>query len=308
MIIFAFLIYIFLVIMLGVSALLYLSPILMGLIIIIIANAVSKFKRGKMASVLWNIVTVGVTILATGMLWKDIVDDAVDIGPLPFIILSLYGLGSLIIFAIPEALREHRERKEYHDIIAWEDLPEKTQRRIRTSRVVAIVCTAMAGIGAIILATGSANISESLPPTIMFAIVAVICWVIAGKKHYKPYVETSFEPVREEVLQVFDKEYKKLLDEELPKACDWKLQETWEDYPAPDYDAIHTYCEVAFDDSGRTYYYRTRNPELNVGDTVYVPFGYNAPKKIGVIVSMEDFEGHDVPFPLEKTKFIIGKV
>ena len=141
MIIFAFLLYIVLVVLLGVSALVYLSPILMGLIIIIIANAVSKFKRGKMASVLWNIVTVGVTIFATGMLWKDIFDDAVDTGPLPFIILSLYGLGSLIVFAIPEAIREHNERKEYQQVIAWEDLPEKTQKRIRTSRVIAIVCT-----------------------------------------------------------------------------------------------------------------------------------------------------------------------
>ena len=308
MIIFAFLLYIVLVVLLGVSALVYLSPILMGLIIIIIANAVSKFKRGKMAPVLWNIVTVGVTIFATGMLWKDIFDDTVDTGPLPFIILSLYGLGSLIVFAIPEAIREHQERKEYQQVIAWEDLPEKTQKRIRISRIVAIVCTVMAGIGAIIAATGSSSISESLPPTIMFAIVAIICWVIAGKKYYKPYAETSYEPAQEEVLQVFDKEYKKLLDEELPTACDWKLQETWEDYPAPDYDAIHTYCEVAFDDSGRTYYYRTRNPEIKVGDTVYVPFGYDAPKKIGVIVNMEDFEGHDVPFPLERTKFIIGKV
>ena len=234
MIIFAFLIYILLVVLIGASALVYLSPILMGLIIIIIANAVSKFKRGKMAPVLWNIVTVGVTIFATGMLWKDIFDDAIDTGSLPFNILSLYGLGSLIVFAISEVIRQNRERKEYQEVIAREDLPEKTQ--------------------------------------------------------------------------VFDKEYKKLLDEELPTACDWKRQETREDYPAPDYDAIHTYCEVAFDDSGRTYYYRTRNPELEVGDTVYVPFGYNAPKKIGVIVSMEDFEGHNVPFPLEKTKFIIGKV
>ena len=92
------------------------------------------------------------------------------------------------------------------------------------------------------------------------------------------------------------------------KEYNWKLQEIWEDYPAPNYEAVHTYCEVAFDDSGRTYYYRTRNPELRVGDTVYVPFGYKAPKRIGVIVSMEDFEGYDVPFPLEKTKYIIGKV
>lgn len=92
------------------------------------------------------------------------------------------------------------------------------------------------------------------------------------------------------------------------KEYDWKLKERWEDYPVPDYDAIHTYCQVAFDDSGNTFYYRTRNPELKVGDEVYVPVGYNYQKKIGRIVSMEDYLGREAPYPLEKTKHIIGKV
>ena len=89
---------------------------------------------------------------------------------------------------------------------------------------------------------------------------------------------------------------------------DWKVKERWEDYPVPDYKAIHTYCEVAFDDSGRTFYYRTRNPALKVGDVVYVPVGYKYEKKIGTIVSMKDYVGKKAPFPLEKTKYIIGKV
>ena len=92
------------------------------------------------------------------------------------------------------------------------------------------------------------------------------------------------------------------------KEYDWKLKETWEDYPSPNYDDIHTYCLVAFDDSGKVFYYRTRNPELQIGDEVYVPVGYRYEKKIGVIVSMEEYVGRDAPFPLEKTKFIIGKV
>lgn len=91
------------------------------------------------------------------------------------------------------------------------------------------------------------------------------------------------------------------------KVYDWKLKETWEDYPTPDYNAIHTYCSVVFDDSGKSFYYRTRNPELNVGDLVYVPVGYKYEKKIGIIVKMEDFVGTAAPFPLEKTKHIQGK-
>ncbi len=92
------------------------------------------------------------------------------------------------------------------------------------------------------------------------------------------------------------------------KEYDWQIKERWEDYPAPNYDDVHTYCEVAFDDSGKTFYYRTRNPELKVGDEVYVPVGYKYQKKIGRIVSMEDFLGSEAPYPLERTKHIIGKV
>ena len=336
MIIFAFLLYILLVVLLGVSALVYLSPILIGLVIIVIGNAVSKVKHGKMGTILWNVVTVGITIFATGMLWKDIMSDAIDTGPLPFIILALYGLVSLIVFAIPEAIREQKEKKVYQEVVPWIDLPEKTRKRIRTTRIIAIVCTAMVGIGAIIVATGSTDISESLPPTIMFAIIAIICWVIAGKKYYQPCVSVEDEPIPEEFSRAARDEYREILGEDPPrgyvkavydeyqkwdedlqrgfrkgasgKVYDWKLKETWEDYPTPNYDEIHTYCEVAFDDSGRTYYYRTRNPELQVGDAVYVPFGHKAPKKIGVITSIEDYVGHEVPFPLEKTKHIIGKV
>ena len=92
------------------------------------------------------------------------------------------------------------------------------------------------------------------------------------------------------------------------KQYDWKLKETWEDYPMPDYNAIHTYCQVTFDDSGKAFYYRTRNPELKVGDMVYVPVGYKYEKKIGQIVSMKNYKGSKAPYPLERTKHILGKV
>lgn len=92
------------------------------------------------------------------------------------------------------------------------------------------------------------------------------------------------------------------------KEYNWRLKETWEDYPAPNYDDVHTYCRVAFDGERKTFYYRTRNPELKVGDNVYVPVGYKYQKKIGTIVSMKEYIGRKAPYPLEKTKFIIGKV
>ena len=95
----------------------------------------------------------------------------------------------------------------------------------------------------------------------------------------------------------------------VPKSeYDWKAMERWEDYPMPDYNAIHTYCKIAFDDSGRTFYYRTRNPFLMVGDIVYVPVGCRYEKKTGKIVSMKNYKGSRAPYPLDRTKYIIGKV
>ena len=89
---------------------------------------------------------------------------------------------------------------------------------------------------------------------------------------------------------------------------DWRVQECWEDYPTVNYDKSHTYCSVVFEDTGKTFYYRTRNPELKVGDLVYVPVGYQYEKQIGRIVKMKKYPGYLVPYPLEKTKHIIGKV
>ena len=92
------------------------------------------------------------------------------------------------------------------------------------------------------------------------------------------------------------------------KVYDWKLQETWEDYPTPNYDAIHTYCSVSIEGFNRTFYYRTRNPNIVIGDKVYVPFGRQYNKVVGVVVDMQDFVGSEAPFPLSRTKHIIDKV
>ena len=89
---------------------------------------------------------------------------------------------------------------------------------------------------------------------------------------------------------------------------EWKIKETWEDYPLPNYDEKHTYCKVAFDDSGKYYYFRTRNPDIKVGDTVRVPFGYKYERKVGRVVDVKEYKGSKAPYPLEKTKHIIEKI
>lgn len=57
---------------------------------------------------------------------------------------------------------------------------------------------------------------------------------------------------------------------------------------------------------GKTQRHKLQKPL--VGDMVYVPVGYKYERKADRIVSMENYKGKKAPYPLEKTKYIIGKV
>lgn len=67
------------------------------------------------------------------------------------------------------------------------------------------------------------------------------------------------------------------------------------------------YCCVSFDEGGGTYYYRTEDESIEVGDRVIVPVGPDNTERIAVVSKIEYFEQTEVPFPLEKVKHIIGK-
>lgn len=67
------------------------------------------------------------------------------------------------------------------------------------------------------------------------------------------------------------------------------------------------YCSVSFSEDGRTYYYQTEDEAIEVGDHVMVPVGSDHVERIAVVEEIEYFEPAEVPFPIEKTKFIIGK-
>lgn len=67
----------------------------------------------------------------------------------------------------------------------------------------------------------------------------------------------------------------------------------------------YTYLSVSFEGSSKTYYYRTEDSSVAEGDTVLVPFG--AEERVGVVEEVEIFDEDAVPFPLEKTKFILKK-
>ena len=78
----------------------YISTIVIGIGIITIVNVVSKVARNKFAPVWWQILTVIVTIFSTAIFYNDLSSESVDTGPMPFIILIVYGIASLVLVGI----------------------------------------------------------------------------------------------------------------------------------------------------------------------------------------------------------------
>lgn len=70
---------------------------------------------------------------------------------------------------------------------------------------------------------------------------------------------------------------------------------------------IYHYCSVVFGDDFHPYHYRTEDTSLKIGDKVLVPAGKENEECIATVVSVEEHTRLTVPFPLNKTKFIIAK-
>lgn len=71
---------------------------------------------------------------------------------------------------------------------------------------------------------------------------------------------------------------------------------------------IYTYCGVKLPFSERPYWFRTDDSSLKIDDTVIVPVGEDNKEMEGTIVSIGQYSRISVPFPVEKTKFILRKI
>ena len=69
----------------------------------------------------------------------------------------------------------------------------------------------------------------------------------------------------------------------------------------------YIYCSLSFGNGEKTYYYRTEDDEIEEGDLVLVPVGPDNHEAVAFVDKVEYFYKEDVPFPLEKTKFILEK-
>ncbi len=74
---------------------------------------------------------------------------------------------------------------------------------------------------------------------------------------------------------------------------------------------IYIYCGVAFPDARHAYHYRTDDTTIQIGDTVIVPVGDERNERTetkGIVVSVGQYTRMSVPYPVEKTRFILRKV
>ena len=70
---------------------------------------------------------------------------------------------------------------------------------------------------------------------------------------------------------------------------------------------VDTFCNVEFEEGGRTYCYLADSDEYSVGDLVVVPAGRDNHEAVARIESIEYHPAEEAPFPIEKTKRIIRK-
>ena len=89
----------------------------------------------------------------------------------------------------------------------------------------------------------------------------------------------------------------------------WALESAREEFleVAKNDKTIYYYCAVVYEDGPYPYHYRTEDTALKIGDKVVVPVGRQNTERIATVVSVEQHSRLTVPYPVEKTKFIIRK-
>ena len=71
---------------------------------------------------------------------------------------------------------------------------------------------------------------------------------------------------------------------------------------------IYTYCRVLLPFTNRAFSYRTEDDTIQIGDGVIVPVGADSEEMEGKVVSVGKYARAGVPYPVEKTKFILKKI
>ena len=69
----------------------------------------------------------------------------------------------------------------------------------------------------------------------------------------------------------------------------------------------YNYCSVVFSDGSKSYYYRTEDLSIDIGDKVKVGVGNDNIETVAKVVKIECFTEENLPLALEKTKTILAR-
>lgn len=105
-----------------------------------------------------------------------------------------------------------------------------------------------------------------------------------------PYVKNEFEQLKD-----------KMSDKNL-RFYELLLERHYADFQGE----LFKFCSVKFDNIDKTYdYIVDNNIDVNIDDSVIVPFGRENVLKTGRVVSINSFKASQAPYPIEKMKKII---
>lgn len=133
------------------------------------------------------------------------------------------------------------------------------------------------------------------------------------RKWYKNRENYGLNPDRfetqEEYREALNDKAKEARQQERDKRL--KEQQLNEEAKMQEYESdktIYTYCGVLLPFSSRPYSFRTEDYSIKIGDAVIVPVGEDKKEMKGKVVSVGQYSRLGVPYPVEKTKFILRKV
>ncbi|MEG2839319.1 MAG: hypothetical protein RR892_06800 [Lachnospiraceae bacterium] len=102
-----------------------------------------------------------------------------------------------------------------------------------------------------------------------------------------------------------------LIDDKRERECAKHYKEEMKNgnvLPAVEDTNIYIYCGVELPNSMKPYSFRTNDTNIKISDSVIVPIGREQKETKGTVVSVGQYTRTSVPYPVEKTKFILRKV
>ena len=181
MIFFAALIFLFLVVMFWLGVVVFALPIVAGLLVVILFNALCRKAIERWAPIWWNLLSCGIVAWTTAMFWKDVRSDAVDTGAWPFLILLAYGYASLLWLLAVLLMERRKEQKNTPQPVTTSPAkPQAAKKRnwgATACRVLAVTCTVLSPMGLVAVFAGG-QVKEGMIMLIVFASMAALFWML----------------------------------------------------------------------------------------------------------------------------------